>query len=1378
VSLPSIAGVARATRTLITTRGRARRVVWTRPGRVHIEVRGSHRVAEERLVAALYEAFAGLEGINWHAWNAALCCVIVDCALECDENRFVAAVETVEHDLETASDPVRSDGRRHPADDATATQLVAELAIEGTALYASFWGQLARWSPIPIELASAVSFLDSQPGLRARVERAVGKPVADVGFSMTSAVAQGLAQGPSGLIVDIAHRGNMLAEHVVRRRTWDRREAELVPSADAARASSVPHGDRPTKRPTPPADLYAQRIGRGALAAGVGLSFAGRGPLAGAVFTAGLSKAVQTSRQAFAAQLDRSLTRTGSIVLDPAALRVLEQVDAVVSATAGELTAEIRAASERSGLSWTAAGDRPTETVRALQQAGHVVAMVGTDPAALAAADVAIAGLGPERIGWHADVLAIADHVPLLIDSVAAARACARCSVALAAGGSATAALIALVGLGRQPARAASTVVNATGVVGFVLGTRDAGRLQTTPARRPQPEAQWHSLPAAEVVTRLDTSPSGLSLRQVARRARHARQVEEPSLFALLGDELTNPLTPILGAGALASAALGSVVDAALVTSVLAGNAVLGVVQRVQTQRAVRALEVATEAPVRVRRAGTETTVALDAVVPGDIALLEAGDVVPADCRVLEAAGLMVDESSLTGEAFPVFKRSDPDDEDAGVADRASMLYTGTTVVAGTAVVVAVAVGDATEAAAAFATGAGAPPPTGVERRLAQLTRITVPVTAFASGFVTLNGLLRGRPLRETLATGVGLAVAAIPEGLPVVSTIAQLAAAQRLSTRNAIVRTPRTIEALGRVDVLCFDKTGTLTEGNVVLHGVSIGRGLQRLPSIDRDGRTVLEAALRATALEGDGNGNGRASSADHAVVAAADAAHIDADWIVAAELPFEHDRPFHAIRAVTPAGCSVVVKGAPEVLFSRCVTWRQDGVARQFDAAQREAADAEIEELAAQGYRLLAVAERSATMHSELVDEDVRDLELLGFVAFADRVRSSAQQALWALRNAAVDIVMITGDHPVTAEAVAADLGLLKGRRVLSGPDLDGLADEELDAIIETVGVFARVTPAHKARIVASMQRRDRVVAMTGDGTNDAGAIRMADCGVALGHRATPAARHAADVVVTDDRLETIIDAIIEGRAMWASVRDALAILLGGNLGEVAFAIAVGAVTGGSPLNARQMLLVNLLTDVLPAATIAARPPRKATQRSLLSAGPDTELGDALRRDIVVRAAITGGSASAAWFLARPSGRRRRADTVGLVSLVSAQLGQTVVASGGSPAVLVASVLSAGVLGAAVQVPGMSQFFGCTPLGPVGWAIGLGTAGLGTAASIAASQWEAKRISSERAQPGLQDLSEEPLGEQERQFGQYQREQLLHRDLRDNAVTRERTA
>jgi cation-transporting P-type ATPase I len=642
-----------------------------------------------------------------------------------------------------------------------------------------------------------------------------------------------------------------------------------------------------------------------------------------------------------------------------------------------------------------------------------------------------------------------------------------------------------------------------------------------------------------------------------------------------------------------------------------------------------------------------------------------------------------------------------------------------------------------------------------------------------------LNGLVRGRPLRDTLATGVGLAVAAIPEGLPVVSTIAQLAAAQRLSTRNAIVRAPRTVEALGRVDVLCFDKTGTLTEGNVVLHGVSTGRGLQRLSSLDRDGRALLETAFRATAIDGDGNGNGRTSSADHAVLAAADEAHIDADWIVAAELPFEHDRPFHAIRAVTPVGCSLAVKGAPEFLLSRCVAWRQDGVARKFDAAQRQTANAEIGELAAQGYRLLAVAERSTSMRPELVDEDVRDLELLGFVALADRVRASAQQAVGSLRDAGVDVVMITGDHPATAEAVAADLGLMNGRQVLSGPDLDSLADEELDDVIETVAVFARVTPAHKARIVASMQRRHRVVAMTGDGTNDAGAIRMADCGVALGHRATPAARHAADVVVTDDRLETIIDAIIEGRAMWASVRDALAILLGGNLGEVGFAVAVGGLTGGSPLNARQMLLVNLLTDVLPAATIAARPPRKATKRSLLAAGPDTELGDALRRDILIRAVITGGSASAAWFLARPAGRRRHADTVGLVSLVSAQLGQTVVASGGSPAVLAASLVSAGVLGAAVQVPGVSQFFGCTPLGPVGWAIGLGTAGLGTAASIAASQWEAGRGSSDRAQPRLEHLSEEPLGEHQGELGQQQREQLFHRDLhRIRAVESERTA
>jgi cation-transporting ATPase I len=380
----------------------------------------------------------------------------------------------------------------------------------------------------------------------------------------------------------------------------------------------------------------------------------------------------------------------------------------------------------------------------------------------------------------------------------------------------------------------------------------------------------------------------------------------------------------------------------------------------------------------------------------------------------------------------------------------------------------------------------------------------------------------------------------------------------------------------------------------------------------------------------------------------------------------------------------------------------------------------EAEVERLARSGYRVLAVAERPASDRSDLAESRIRGLEFVGLLGLADPVRPTATDAVQRLREAGVEIVMITGDHPSTAESIAAELDVLNGRLVVTGPELDELTDDELVAELADIAVFARMSPVQKARIVGAFQRAGRVVAVTGDGANDAAAIRLANVGVALGRGATPAARSAADLVVTDDRIETIADAIVEGRAMWASVRDALSILLGGNLGEIAFTLASG-LTGSAGLNARQLLLVNLLTDMLPAMAVALRPPPGVTAEELLAEGPETSLGSALTRDIVVRAATTAGAASAAWLAARLTGGRQRASTVALVALVDAQLLQTMVVGNRSPVVLGAGVLSLGALGFVVQTPGISQFFGSRPLGPGGWAIGLGSAAVATLVSAA---------------------------------------------------------
>jgi cation-transporting ATPase I len=411
-------------------------------------------------------------------------------------------------------------------------------------------------------------------------------------------------------------------------------------------------------------------------------------------------------------------------------------------------------------------------------------------------------------------------------------------------------------------------------------------------------------------------------------------------------------------------------------------------------------------------------------------------------------------------------------------------------------------------------------------------------------------------------------------------------------------------------------------------------------------------------------------------------------------------------------------VVKGAPEIVLPRCTTWHGPGGRQALDDGARARIGAELELLTGRGDRVLAVAERPASGRADLDADRVERLELRGLLGLADPVRPAAAAAVADLRRAGVQVIMLTGDHPGTAEAIGAELGVLNDHPVITGPVLDAMSDRALDERLPSVSLFARVSPEHKVRVVKALRRAGRVTAMTGDGANDAPAIRLADVGVALGKRGTNAAKEAADLVVTDDRIETIISAIVEGRSIWSSVRDAIAILVGGNLGEIAFTLLAGAIGDGSALNARQLILVNLLTDLAPSTALAIRPAHGLTPKDLLHEGPEASLGATLNRAVVARAATTSGAATAAWALAR-GGPTERAQTIALVALVGSQLGQTALDSGGDPVVLAASVLSTGVLAGVVQTPGLSQFFGCRPLGPLGWATGLGAAALATAAS-----------------------------------------------------------
>jgi len=971
-------------------------------------------------------------------------------------------------------------------------------------------------------------------------------------------------------------------------------------------------------------------------------------------------------------------------------------------------------------------GEALPDEIRRLQREGQVVCLLAArETPALAVADCGI-GLtrDAQAVPWTAHVLCTdrLDDARFLVEACRTARDASRQSVQLAGVGAGLGLVLSLGGLSPDTATRVSTAVNLTSLLAIANGARLGVALALRPAPARHDPTPWHALDVPVVLERLRTSFEGLASSQAAQRLVVGDGAPGPlaRLTEAVVEQLRNPLTPLLAVGAGLSAFAGSVADASMVTGVVVLNACIGAVQRLRTDRAIDGLADRTPQRVRVRRDGIEQPLDAAELVAGDVVVLQAGDAIPADCRIIAEHNVEVDESALTGESLPVPKSARASRATI-VAERSSMLYDGTSVVAGTATAVVVAVGDATETRRAARAARGRKPREGVEARLESLTGLMVPAAVLSGLGIATVGLLRGRPGREVLGTGTSLAVAAVPEGLPLLAMAAQLAAARRLSLRGTLVRNPRTIEALGRVNVVCFDKTGTVTEGRLRLRAVWEGEHEYR-PGHDACQLVTLAAALRATPDAVDGEKLPHLT--DQALVDGARSCgvtvqHAAPGWVRLAELPFEPGRGYHAVLGRTGEHLLLSVKGAPEILLDRCAAWRDSSSAVvTLDVAGRSRLAEHASRMASEGLRVLAVAERTLELDAAFDSQSVRDLLFLGFVALSDPVRPTAREALQGLRQAGVDALLMTGDHPGTAARIAAELELDHGL-VLTGPELDEMDDDAIEASLRTVRVFARMTPVHKVRLVSALQRSGKIVAMTGDGANDAAAIRLANVGIALGRRGAPAAREAADLVVTDDRIETIVDAVLEGRAMWVSVRDAVAVLVGGNLGELAFSLISG-IAAQPVLNARQLLLVNLLTDVAPAMAIALRPPPDTTAEALLHEGPEASLGERLVSDILWRAAVTGSAAAGAWLAARPRANPAQAGTVALVALVGAQLGQTLATGGRSPMVVATSAGSLVALGTIVQTPGLSQLFGCTPLGPIGWATGLGAAGLATAASV----------------------------------------------------------
>ena len=724
--------------------------------------------------------------------------------------------------------------------------------------------------------------------------------------------------------------------------------------------------------------------------------------------------------------------------------------------------------------------------------------------------------------------------------------------------------------------------------------------------------ADWHVESVADVLRALDARPDGLSGEEAQRRlARFGPNRLEPprpvSAIGILTAQFRSVVVALLIGAALVSLALGERIEAVAIGVVIVLNAGLGFVIELRARRAMEALLHLEAARASVVRDGRLTVVEAGTLVPGDVIQLDAGQTVPADGRVLTATDLRTNEAALTGESLPVGKRAELQlEHDTSLADRANMVYKGTTVAAGTGRVLVTETGGATEVGRiGTLTGSLREERTPLERRLDALGHRLVWLALAVAALVAAIGVLQGSPLGLMLEVSIALAVAAVPEGLPAVATIALAIGLRRMARRHALVRRLPAVEALGSTTVICTDKTRTLTSGEMTVVRVWTGDAEIRLDEGQESGapedrrlQVALETAVLASRTQADldGSGTGRpvGDPVDRAMLQAAAGVGLDAGvlGLEAAEalVPFSSERKFMAAFYRRQSRLVAHVKGSPQHVLAmsrRSVTATGD---EELTAQRRQQLKDVNAALAAQGLRVLGLATGIVAEPSEAA---LTTLTFVGFVGLMDPPAEGVKEAIGRLRRAGLRTVMLTGDQRLTAEAIGRDLGLLTpGDLALDSHELRALDSATLRERLARTRTFSRISPEDKLMIVKALREQGEIVAMLGDGVNDAPALRRADVGVAMGIRGTDVAKEAASIVLQDDRFETIVAAVEEGRVIFDNIRKFVFFLFSCNVAEVLVLLVAGVFALPLPLFPLQILWLNLVTDTFPALALAVEP------------------------------------------------------------------------------------------------------------------------------------------------------------------------------------------
>ncbi|TAL16463.1 cation-translocating P-type ATPase [bacterium] len=734
----------------------------------------------------------------------------------------------------------------------------------------------------------------------------------------------------------------------------------------------------------------------------------------------------------------------------------------------------------------------------------------------------------------------------------------------------------------------------------------------------------FFSKPAQAVFEELSSSPEGLETSEAKSRLLKygSNLLQEPvrvSPLSLLLSQFKNVLIIILLIATVLSAFLGHGLEAAAILVIVLFAVLLGFYQELKSERAIEALRKMTAPTARVLRDKREVQLPSAELVPGDVMVLAAGDRVPADGRLFLAVHMRTEEAPLTGESTPVGKDASlvlPEKVPTG--DRANMVFAGTTVSSGRARAVVTATGMETE----FGKIAGmlqsiAPEATPLQKSLEKIGHGLAKAAIVIVALIVVLGLFRGQPFVEMLIFGIALAVAVVPEALPAVVTISLALGVQRMSRRNALMRNLHAVETLGSTTVICTDKTGTLTKGEMTVREIYLegepvevtgagydprgefrgnagnGGAPASLPellsaSVLCNDATLFLSEREEWAITGD--------PTEGALIVAARKAGLDETEIAEknpriGEIPFSSETKMMATLHATLSGKRIFIKGAPEVVIPVCSFEKTGGGVVPLDQAGRERILFVAREMASRALRVLAFCEKESESLSGLPEGGV----FLGLAGMLDPPREEAKAAVETCKNAGIRPVMITGDHPKTAEAIARELGILQDGGIVTGKELDLMSVEGLASRIDSIDVYARVSPEHKLRIVEAFRARGEVVAMTGDGVNDAPALKRADIGISMGKSGTDVTREASAMTLADDSFASIVSAVEEGRIIYDNIKKYLKYLISSNVGEIGLIAGAALIGLPQPLTAVQILYVNLATDGLPALALAVDPPEK---------------------------------------------------------------------------------------------------------------------------------------------------------------------------------------